>query len=33
MVVAGIDGSTNSTGLSIIENGKLKFYTLIDLRK
>ena len=33
MVVAGIDGSPNSTGLSIIENGKLKFYTLIDLRK
>lgn len=33
MVVAGIDGSTNSTGLSIMENGELKLYTLIDLHK
>ena len=33
MVVCGIDGSTNSTGISIMQDGKLKFYTLIDLHK
>lgn len=33
MVVCGIDGSTNSTGISIMQDGELKFYTLIDLHK
>lgn len=33
MVVAGIDGSTNSTGLCIMKDGELKFYALIDLHK
>lgn len=33
MVVAGIDGSTNSSGLCIMKDGELKFYALIDLRK
>lgn len=33
MTVVGIDGSTNSSGLSVIINGELKFYTLIDLHK
>lgn len=33
MLVAGIDGSTNSTGIAIMENNELKFYTLIDLHK
>lgn len=33
MLVAGIDGSTNSTGVTIMKNGKLEFYTLIDLHK
>lgn len=33
MVVCGIDGSTNSTGISIMSDGELKFYTLIDLHK
>jgi Holliday junction resolvasome RuvABC endonuclease subunit len=33
MVIAGIDRSTNMSGVSIMEDGKLKFYTLIDLHK
>ena len=33
MLVAGIDGSTNSTGISIMKDGKLEFYGLIDLHK
>ena len=33
MLIAGIDGSTTSTGVSIMEDGKLEFYTLIDLHK
>ena len=33
MIVCGIDGSTNSTGISIMSDGELKFYTLIDLHK
>lgn len=33
MLIAGIDGSTNSTGIAIMENNELKFYTLIDLHK
>lgn len=33
MLVVGIDGSTNSTGLSVMEDGELKFRTLIDLHK
>ena len=33
MIVAGIDGSTNMSGISIMEDGELKFYTLIDLHK
>lgn len=33
MIIAGIDGSTNSTGVAIMENGELKFFELIDLHK
>ena len=33
MIVAGIDGSTTKSGVAIMENGELKFYTLIDLHK
>ncbi len=33
MLVAGIDGSTKCTGISIMNDGKLEFYTLIDLHK
>lgn len=33
MLIAGIDGSTNSTGISIMQDGELKYYTLIDLHK
>lgn len=33
MLVAGIDGSTNCTGIAIMEDEKLKYYTLIDLHK
>ena len=33
MIIAGIDGSTNSTGVSIMEDGKLKHFELIDLHK
>ena len=33
MVVAGIDGGTNSSGLCIMKDGELKFRTLIDLHK
>ena len=33
MRVAGIDGSTNSTGVAIMNDGALEFYTLIDLHK
>lgn len=33
MVVAGIDGSTKSTGVAIINDGILEYYTLIDLSK
>ena len=33
MLVVGIDGSTNSTGLAVMEDGELKFRTLIDLHK
>lgn len=31
--VAGIDASTNYTGISIMTDGELVFYTLIDLHK
>lgn len=33
MVVAGIDGSTNKTGITIMSSGQIQFYTLIDLHK
>ena len=33
MRIAGIDGSTKNTGISITSDGKLEFYTLIDLHK
>lgn len=33
MLVAGIDASTNATGVSIMQDGKLEFYCLIDLHK
>ena len=33
MLIAGIDGSTKNTGLSIMNNGRLEFYTLIDFHK
>ena len=33
MLIAGIDGSTKSTGVSIMRDGKLEFYTLIDFHK
>lgn len=33
MLVCGIDGSTTSTGVSIMRDGKLEFYKLIDLHK
>ena len=33
MVIAGIDGSTTKSGVSIMIDGKLEFYTLIDLHK
>lgn len=33
MIVAGIDGSTTSTGVSIMIDGKLEYYTLINLSK
>lgn len=33
MVVAGIDGSTNKTGVSIMKDGDLVFRTFIDLSK
>ena len=33
MIVAGIDGSTKSTGVAIMHDGKLEYYTLIDLSK
>ena len=33
MLIAGIDGSTNSTGISIMRDGKLEFYDLVDLHK
>ena len=33
MLVAGIDGSTNSTGVAIMKDGELKFRTIIDLHK
>lgn len=33
MLIAGIDGSTNSTGVSIMRDGELEYYTLIDLHK
>lgn len=33
MLVVGIDGSTNSTGISVMQDGNLKFYSLIDLHK
>jgi Holliday junction resolvasome RuvABC endonuclease subunit len=31
MLVAGIDASTTSTGISIMDDGVLKYYTLINL--
>ena len=31
MLVAGIDGSTNKTGVAIMDDGNLKFRTFIDL--
>lgn len=33
MIAAGIDGSTKNTGISIMEDGKLLFHTLIDYHK
>ena len=33
MIVAGIDGSTKSTGVAIMNNGNLEHYALIDLSK
>ena len=33
MLVAGIDGSTKCTGISIMKDGVLEFYTLIDFHK
>ena len=33
MLIVGIDGSTNSTGIAIMQNGELMDYTLIDLHK
>lgn len=33
MIVAGLDCSTNKSGISIMEDSKLIFYTLIDLHK
>ena len=33
MIVAGIDGSTKNTGIAIMQDGELKFYTLIDCSK
>ena len=33
LAVAGIDASTNKTGVSIMKDGKLVFYTLIDLHQ
>lgn len=33
MLVAGLDVSTKKTGISIMQDGELKFYTLIDLHK
>lgn len=33
MVVAGIDASTKKSGVCIMSNGELIFYTLIDLEK
>lgn len=33
MLVAGLDCSTNKSGVSIMKDGKLIFYTLIDLHK
>lgn len=33
MLIAGIDGSTNCTGVSIMRDGQLEFYEFIDLHK
>lgn len=33
MRIAGIDGSTKNTGVSIMQDGELEFYTLIDFHK
>lgn len=33
LTIAGIDGSTTKTGISIMADGKLMFHTLIDLHK
>lgn len=33
MIVAGLDCSTKMSGISIMEDGELKFYTLIDIHK
>ena len=33
MLVAGIDASTTSTGISIMRDGVLEYYTLVDLTK
>lgn len=33
MIVAGIDGSTTKTGVTIMKDGKIQSYTLIDLSK
>lgn len=33
MIIAGIDGSTTKSGVSIMIDNKLEFYTLIDLHK
>lgn len=33
MIVAGLDCSTKMSGISIMQDGKLKFYTLVDTHK
>lgn len=33
MLVVGIDGSTNLSGVAVMKDGELKYHTLIDLHK
>lgn len=33
MIVVGIDGSTNMSGVSVMQDGNLQFYTLVDCHK